>query len=99
VVLKEMERYLRGRQPGEIPGLMAAELLRLGMPPEAIRRPGDEMASVREALEWARPGDVLLLTVHPDRPGVLALIERLRATGWRAGEAVPPADGASSSQG
>jgi hypothetical protein len=30
---------------------------------------------------------------------VLALIERLRATGWRAGEAVPPADGASSSQG
>jgi UDP-N-acetylmuramyl tripeptide synthase len=91
VVLKEMERYLRGRQPGEIPGLMAAELLRLGLAAEAVGRPGDEMASVREALEWARPGDVLLLTVHQDRPAVLGLIERLRAVGWRAGEALPAA--------
>ena len=68
VVLKEMERYLRGRRPGEIPALMADELIRLGVAPEAVSRPGGEVAAVRDALAWARPGDVLLLTVHQDRP-------------------------------
>ena len=89
VVLKEMERYLRGRRPGEIPGIMADELARLGLPPGAVSRPGTEVAAVRDALAWARPGDLLLLAVHQDRPLVLALIERLRVVGWRAGEAVP----------
>jgi UDP-N-acetylmuramyl tripeptide synthase len=89
VVLKEMERYLRGRAAGEIPDLMADELIRQGMAPEAVSRPGSELAAVRDALGWARPGDALLLTVHQDRPLVLALLERLRAMGWRAGEAVP----------
>lgn len=89
VVLKELERYLRGRQPGEIPGIMADELVRLGVPAAAVSRPGTELAAVRDALTWARPGDLLLLTVHQDRPLVLALVERLRAAGWRAGEAVP----------
>ena len=87
VVLKEMERYLRGRRPGEVPGLMAEELVAAR---RARRRrsasPGDELAAVRDALAWARPGDVLLLTVHQDRPLVLALIERLKAEGWTAGD-------------
>jgi len=89
VVLKEMERYLRGRRPGEVPGIMADELARLGVPPEAVSRPGSELDAVRDALTWARAGDLLLLTVHQDRPLVLALLERLRAAGWRPGERVP----------
>jgi UDP-N-acetylmuramyl tripeptide synthase len=89
VVLKEMERYLRGRQPGEIPGLMADELARHGVPPEAIRLPGTELDAVRDALEWARPGDVLLLAVHQDRPLVMALLEHLRDSGWRPETPLP----------
>ena len=88
VVLKDMERYLRGRRPGETPEIMADELARLGVPPEAVSRPGSELDAVRDALAWARAGDLLLLTVHQDRPLVLALIERLRAAGWRAGDGV-----------
>jgi UDP-N-acetylmuramyl tripeptide synthase len=88
VVLKDMDRYLRGRQPGEIPALMADELARLGVPDSAVSRADSELAAVREALAWARPGDLLLLTVHQDRPLVLELIERLRAGGWKAGEEV-----------
>jgi hypothetical protein len=61
------------------------------MAPESVSRPGGEVAAVRDALAWARPGDVLLLTVHQDRPAVMALLERLRAEGWRAGQAVPGA--------
>jgi cyanophycin synthetase len=88
VVLKEMERYLRGRQPGEIPALMADELARHGVPPESVGRPGTEVAAVRDALAWARPGDVLLLTVHQDRALVMELLEGLRERRWIAGQPV-----------
>jgi UDP-N-acetylmuramyl tripeptide synthase len=88
VVLKEMERYLRGRRPGEVPEIMADELAQCGVPAGAISRPGTELDAVRDALAWARPGDVLFLAIHQDRGQVLALIERLKASGWRAGEAV-----------
>jgi UDP-N-acetylmuramyl tripeptide synthase len=88
VVLKEVERYLRGRQPGEIPALMTDELTRQGVPAAAISRPGGELDSVRDALAWARPGDVLLLPVHQDRALVMELIDRMRVRGWRAGDPV-----------
>jgi cyanophycin synthetase len=88
VVVKDMERYLRGRRPGEVPGIMADELIRHGMPADSISRPGSELDAVRDALTWARPGDVLLLAVHQDRAAVLELLERLRARGWQAGQPV-----------
>jgi cyanophycin synthetase len=89
IVLKEMDRYLRGRAPGEVPALMADELARQGVPATAVSRPGRELAAVREALAWAKPGDVLLLAVHQDRPEILALLDRMRQAGWQAGEPVP----------
>jgi len=88
VVVKEMERYLRGRAPGEVPRLIADELVRRGLSRDAISRPGSELASVRAALAWARPGDLLVLAVHQDRAAVLQLLHRLRARRWRAGEPV-----------
>ena len=79
-LLKEMDRYLRGRALGEVPALMAEELSRLGVPADAVSRPGSELDAVREALAWARPGDLLVLAVHQDRPQVLAL---LADRGWQ----------------
>ena len=89
IVLKEMEHYRRGRQPGEISAILAEELVRCGFPPEAVTRTGSELEGVREALSWARGGDLLVLAVHDDRPQVLGLLERLRAGGWQAGEPLP----------
>ncbi len=86
VVAKEMDAYLRGRAPGEVPALMADELRRAGLAADAITTPGGEEAAVREALGWARPGDLLILTLHQDRRGALALLEALRDRGWQAGE-------------
>jgi UDP-N-acetylmuramyl tripeptide synthase len=89
VVVKEMDAYLRGRAPGEVPALMADELRHSGLPEAAISTPGTELPAVREALGWARPGDLLVLTLHQDRRQVLELLEALRARGWTAGEALP----------
>jgi cyanophycin synthetase len=85
VLVKEMDAYLRGRAPGEVPALMADELRRAGVPEHAISVPGTEIPAVREALGWARPGDLLVLTLHQDRRQVEAMLETLRRGGWRAG--------------
>jgi cyanophycin synthetase len=89
VVLKDMDRYRRGRAPGEVPALMADELVRQGVPAERVHQPGGELESVRDALAWARPGDIMLLALHQDRPQVLALLDRLRTVGWQAGDPIP----------
>jgi UDP-N-acetylmuramyl tripeptide synthase len=89
VVVKEMETYLRGRPPGQVPALLADEFSRLGVSEEAISWAGPEIAGVRRALEWARPGDLLVLAVHEDRPAVLDLLDRLAASEWRAGDPLP----------
>ncbi|HEY7635411.1 MAG TPA: Mur ligase family protein [Gemmatimonadales bacterium] len=85
-IVKELEQYLRGRSPGEVPALLMDELQRLGLPPEAVSFPGSEVAAVHHALEWARPGDLLVLPIHQDRAQVMRLIERLQGSGWKAGE-------------
>ena len=89
VVIKELEHYLRGRRPGEVPALLADELVRLGAPADAIAMPGGELEGVRHALGWAEPGDLLLLAVHQDRPKVQALMDTLRTSEWQPGSPVP----------
>ncbi len=89
VVAKEMERDLRGRPPGEIPGILADEFRRLGLPEDRISAGDLEVPAVQKALEWARPGDLLILAVHQDLPLVAALLDRLSQAGWRAGEPLP----------
>jgi UDP-N-acetylmuramyl tripeptide synthase len=64
VAVKELEGYLRGRQPGEVPGILRAALLRAGLPEEGLTMRPTEIEAVLCALEWARPGDVLALPVH-----------------------------------
>jgi UDP-N-acetylmuramyl tripeptide synthase len=92
VVVKDMEAYLRGRAPGEVPALLADEFTRLGIREESLSRAGEEIAAVRRALAWARPGDLLVLAVHQDRRAVLDLLDRLEAIRWRAGDPLPDGD-------
>jgi UDP-N-acetylmuramyl tripeptide synthase len=64
VVIKEIESYLRGRAPGETPALIRAALLRARVPDAALEMCSSEIGAVRRLLEWARPGDVLVMPVH-----------------------------------
>jgi cyanophycin synthetase len=91
VLVKDMETYLRGRAPGEVPALLADEFTRVGLPRNAVSRAGPEIAAVQKALEWARPADLLVLAVHEDRRAVLDLLDQLTTAGWQAGEPLPGA--------
>ncbi len=85
IILKEMDKYLRGRAPGEVTRLLREELLGLGAPSEAIGHAGSEYQAVLDALAWARPEDLLVLAVHSERERVLALLDRLERQGWVPG--------------
>lgn len=89
VLVKEMPDYLRGRPAGEVTGMLLEELRRLGAREDQLDLAVGELQAARQALAWARDGDLLLLTVHADRDSVLRYLQRLAADGWSAGTPLP----------
>lgn len=73
-VVKDLPEMLRGRLPGEVPEILEDELRRLGVPAERLERADSEIEAVRRALDWARPGDLLVLLVHTQRKEVFELL-------------------------
>jgi UDP-N-acetylmuramyl tripeptide synthase len=72
LLLKELDLHLRGRELGEVPAIMEDELRQLGAPADRWSYASSELQAVQEALEWAQPGDLLLLLIHDSRDEVLA---------------------------
>ncbi|HSD18025.1 MAG TPA: Mur ligase family protein [Thermomonas sp.] len=83
--------YLRGRASGDVAMILRDALLASGMAGADLPLCLDEALAVREALAWARAGDLLVLPVHEParRDEVVALLDRLRDEGWRAGMPLP----------
>lgn len=83
--------YMRGRAAGEIAAILHDELLQLGLPAASLTVCPEEARAAREALAWARAGDMLVLPIHEPaaRDEVVALLDDLQARGWRAGEPLP----------
>jgi UDP-N-acetylmuramyl tripeptide synthase len=75
VFIKEMESYWRGRTRGAVPAVIERALRESGARSEGLSHHDTELDAVRAALDWARPGDLLLLTVHADREAVFALLQ------------------------
>ena len=88
VVVAEHGDFLRGRQPGEVPRIIRAELLRQGVPPGSIQVSASELEAARLALDWARPGDVLVLMVHSGAART-ATLEMLGAGQRRSDSSTP----------
>lgn len=91
VVLKDLDGYLRGRVPGEVPELLRRELEAKGLPADRLQVVLPEEQAVLALLAWARPGDVLVLPVHGQvaQDAVRAKLDRLEAGGWNAGAPLP----------
>jgi cyanophycin synthetase len=78
IVVKENEKQLRGRAPGEVPQIIHAALRERGVPDSALAFAASEVAAARLALDWARPGDVLALPVH-SMSARAAVVEMLKS--------------------
>jgi UDP-N-acetylmuramyl tripeptide synthase len=85
--------YLRGRASGQVAAILRGALLAADMREDALPVCLDEAQAAREALAWARAGDLLVLPLHEPaaRDAVIALLDRLRDDGWDAGQALPDA--------
>ena len=91
VVLKGVDGYERGRPAAEVPRMLHAALVRHGYTDSQLPIHIRELDAVRKALQWAQPGDVLVLAVHSlSARGKLArLIAVLQEDAWQAGQALP----------
>ena len=78
IVLKDVDGYMRGRVPGEVPALLHEELRRAGASEAVLSTVSAEADGVRALLAWAVPGDLLVLPVHAlsARDAVIALLRR-----------------------
>ena len=88
IVLKDIDGFLRGRAPGEVPALLRDELVHRGISDATLDCHLREADAARALLAWCASGDVLALPIHAAgaREEVVALLDRLQATGWRPGE-------------
>ncbi len=78
VFLREIEGYLRGRAPGEVPALFQKLLRAQAFAPEAIVQVSTEVEALERAMAQAQPGDVVALLVHVERQAVRAWLEARR---------------------
>lgn len=94
VWLKDMGgEYMRGRATGAVAAILHDELLQQGLASAALVVCLEETRAVRDALAWAKSGDVLVLPIHEPaaRDDIVALLDGLQSAQWRAGMALPPA--------
>ena len=83
--------YLRGRASGDVAMILRDALHAAGMDKADLPVCLDEAEAARQALAWARAGDLLVLPVHEParRDVVVGLLDALQASGWRAGQPLP----------
>ena len=61
VCIAELEKYLRGREAGEVFSIIRDELIRCGASEDQIRYFGTESESFDAALAWAAAGDLVVI--------------------------------------
>jgi UDP-N-acetylmuramyl tripeptide synthase len=76
-VVTELEHYLRGRELGEVPQIVGNYLLQQSIPPEKIQYVADVLEGAKIAMDFAQPGDVVLLVVLADREQVHEFLTEL----------------------
>lgn len=89
IVIKELTLHLRGKSLGETPAIIEDELRREGIPDDRFVHSPDELEAVRYALNWAQPGDLLMLFTHDYRDQVTQLLQTMQSTLWTPGQALP----------
>lgn len=79
VVAAENPKYLRGRQSGEISGLIRQASLDHGLAPERVAVAATPSDGARAVIDRLEPGDLALLLVHDERAAIFAMLEAARS--------------------
>ena len=61
VHVSELAKYHRGREQGEVFGIIRDELISLGAHDDQVLHHEQEIESLEAALAWARPGDLIIM--------------------------------------
>jgi UDP-N-acetylmuramyl tripeptide synthase len=77
VIVSELANYYRGREPGEVFGLIRDELLKCGATEDQIEHNDEEIESFESALAWAEPGDVVIMLALERSPELYERLESL----------------------
>ena len=78
VIVSELSKYHRGREHGDVFRIIRDELLRIGADEEQLRHHEEELESLEDALDWARPGDLVIMLALG---GAQPVQEKLRKLG------------------
>ena len=78
VVISELAAYHRGREHGDVFGIIKDELLRSGADESQIHHFETEMESFVSAIDWAQPGDLVIMLALG---GSLPVQEKLKELG------------------
>lgn len=79
VVVSELAAYHRGRQHGDVFAIIRDELMRCGADDAQIEHNETEMESFNSAIEWARPGDLVIMLALGGAAPVQARLRELGA--------------------
>lgn len=78
IIVSELAAYYRGREPGDVFAIIRDELLECGSDISQVKHFETEMESFKAALEWAGPGDLVIMLALG---GAAPVHEHLRALG------------------
>lgn len=76
-IVAELEKYLRGRQLGELPALVTQQLMSQGVEQQDIKICSSPLQGAKYALSQAKAGDMILLFVLDEREEVHELLSSL----------------------
>ncbi|MCP3673930.1 MAG: Mur ligase [Gammaproteobacteria bacterium] len=77
VVITELADYLRGRELGDVPAIIKQRCLDNGINSDQIFYAKSSLEGAKLAIEWAQPGDFVLLLVLDQRDAIFQYIETL----------------------
>jgi cyanophycin synthetase len=79
VFVSELAKYHRGREPGDVYRIIEHELLNRGAAPDQVEHNEEEIDSLRSAMDWAEPGDLIVMLAL-ERSAALYEMLRSRST-------------------
>ncbi|MFT7297669.1 MAG: cyanophycin synthetase [Sphingobacteriales bacterium] len=76
IVLADMKKYLRGREMGEVPGIIKSTLMDNGFPEKEIQIVNGIPAGGEISLSWSKPGDLLIFLALTEREELMEVVNR-----------------------